>query len=405
MDQAGISQKSALSAPGSDFLEKIQKAEARRAMEENKGKTSAGQNVEMLPACMERSQRQRLPGGPDSSSPSRSPSPGLEGKRSRSRSPFREEPSQPARRHRLRRRRIRNLGKGFTATKITDYKQVATEIAERSRGILKGLENMQHALRWAGGPFTKVALLATSMLPGNIGEMARFIRPLMVDRNTAVIVDVREVLSILFSFRDDEIKELMCWRPEFAIRLSSRDIRIINYNDVIRDKTPQEIREDYKNVQDGEVSKFGMHYSSAPVCKREEVLSMFLEILIQYSDPKYVDFALAGDTESLALDFGVTTKVTLICIRQSLEMLIHDGKDVYWEIWPGNKEKWPFSKAETPDAVLCLQKYFTLLINGDFKTAESHYQEMELMEGMQALSMFTRATEKSDTQDDVPMDS
>ncbi|MTI12532.1 hypothetical protein E1189_05755 [Sansalvadorimonas verongulae] len=258
----------------------------------------------------------------------------------------------------------------------------------RSHAVLKGLKDMQAMLKTYGGRMATGVLWLASMLPGEYGEKAARLRPFMVDNSQAVIIDIREALHVMFGFSLAEVSELMKCNDEFAVRVSGDDIRIFEYPDGLLGDKPDALREDYRRVKAGGTSRLGIDYNAVIPCAGEVALSRVLGILFAYSDPKYVEATLRGNTEAFKDDLSVSAKVTLMCMRESLTMLEEYRGDVFWEVWPGHKEKWPYSKEETPSAINYLQRYFTLLIEGEVKEAGLCYQSIGLTLGVNALTRF-----------------
>lgn len=308
---------------------------------------------------------------------SRSPSPEF---RNRSRSPIRE-------RETCSYRHI-EFGTRFVAKPLVNREQAAKEAAERSHGVLNTLSNIQTTIG-AGGSLISGVLWLTSKLPGGYGEMAARLRPLFVDNNSAVFVDVREALQLLFSFSDDELFCLGGKVSYFAIRISGDDIRIYEYPQNFRCASFKALRDDYQHVQNGGASDVGMDYEVAEVCCREEFLAKVMNILFSCANPQIVDHALKGNIAALREGSAVVGgdslqevhqycfyKVTLICMRESLDMLVAEGDQVFWEAWPGHKERWPFSDKDTPAAISYLKRYFNLLIDKKFEEAKAHFEAM-----------------------------
>ena len=312
-----------------------------------------------------------------SRAPSRSPSPS-----GRSRSPIKT-------------RSYENIkfGAKFTAKPLEDAERTAKEVAERSHGALKALGNIQSAIgaMGAGGYFSSSALWLASKLPGSFGDMAAELRQLAVDNNSAVLVDVREALQLLFSFTDDELVWLSGAISDFAVRISSNDIRVYEYPQSFRCANFNALREDYRKVHGGEASasNVGMDYTSAKVCEPKELLAKVMNILFSSAVPKIAEQALKGDTVALKENTAATGeddlqdvrqgcfyKITLICLRESLESLVTEGDEVFWEVWPEYKEIWPFSDRDTPAAIGYLKRYFNLLIDKKFDDAKAHFEQM-----------------------------
>ncbi|MTI12698.1 hypothetical protein [Sansalvadorimonas verongulae] len=258
----------------------------------------------------------------------------------------------------------------------------------RSHAVLKGLKDTQAILKTYGGMVATGMPWLAPMLPGEYGEKVAKLQPYMVDNSQAVIIDIREALHVIFKFSQTEVSELMSCKDEFSVRVSGDDIRIFEYPDELLGDKPDALREDYRRVKAGGTSQLDIDYNAVIPCTDEVALSRVLDILFAYSDPEYVKAALRGNMEAFKGDLSVSAKVTLMCMRESLTMLEEYRGDVFWEVWPGHKEKWPYSRDDTQPAIKYLQRYFNLLIQGELEQARLSYLGMGLVFGVNALIKF-----------------
>ena len=318
------------------------------------------------------------------------PTAGKKRERSRSRSPIGRRGEQ-----------VREIGRSFKAKPMMSARVAAQQVAMRSHVVLSQLQDVQDTLKAYGGRIASGLLYVASMVvPGEYGQKAAQLRPFMVDNSTAVIVDIRETLAMGVQMNPAEVCSLLGRKSEFAMRISGDDIRIIEYPDGRLGGKPDELRDDYRAVMAGRGdSRFGIDYKSIVPCTGVVALSRVLEVLFGYSDPRHVAPALKGDVEEVMKNFSVSAKVTLTCMRESLNMLIRNEEGVFWEVWPDNREKWPFTPQETDAAITYLQEYFTLLIEHEFETAATHYKNMDAALGQNILINFNLLSLDEDMKD------